>query len=90
MVIYIQHSLPLLFPLKDLIDVVRDQLYGADYKEEEDPRKYVSQKTDRGPLGDNWINEYWDMCKVKRFWRICAWQIWNIIFFIIIFITFYE
>ncbi|XP_042885235.1 protein retinal degeneration B-like isoform X12 [Penaeus japonicus] len=49
----------------DLIDVVRDQLYGADYKEEEDPRKYVSQKTDRGPLGDNWINEYWDMCKDK-------------------------
>ncbi|XP_069988327.1 protein retinal degeneration B isoform X8 [Penaeus vannamei] len=49
----------------DLIDVVRDQLYGADYKEEEDPRKYVSQKTSRGPLGDNWINEYWEMCKDK-------------------------
>ncbi|XP_047497330.1 protein retinal degeneration B-like isoform X3 [Penaeus chinensis] len=49
----------------DLIDVVRDQLYGADYKEEEDPRKYVSQKTSRGPLGDNWINDYWDMCKDK-------------------------
>lgn len=39
-------------------------MYGADYKEEEDPRKYVSQKTSRGPLGDNWINEYWEMCKV--------------------------
>ncbi|KAK4309749.1 hypothetical protein Pmani_018626 [Petrolisthes manimaculis] len=50
----------------DLIDVVKDQLYGADYVEEEDPRKYQSQKTGRGPLGDNWIQEYWDMCKDKK------------------------
>lgn len=49
----------------DLIDVVKDQLYGADYVEEEDPRKYKSQKTDRGPLGDNWIAEYWENCKVR-------------------------
>lgn len=49
----------------DLIDVVKDQLYGADYVEDEDPRKYVSQKTSRGPLGDNWIAEYSDMCKDK-------------------------
>ncbi|KAK7086800.1 Membrane-associated phosphatidylinositol transfer protein 2, partial [Halocaridina rubra] len=47
----------------DLIDVVRDQLYGADYKEEEDPRKYKSQKTDRGPLNDSWIEDYWEKCK---------------------------
>ncbi|XP_068241637.1 protein retinal degeneration B isoform X2 [Palaemon carinicauda] len=47
----------------DLIDVVKDQLYGADYKEEEDPRKYSSEKTGRGPLGENWIQEYWDICK---------------------------
>ncbi|XP_050734057.1 protein retinal degeneration B-like isoform X8 [Eriocheir sinensis] len=50
----------------DLIDVVKDQLYGADYVEDEDPRKYVSQKTSRGPLGDNWIAEYSDMCKDKN------------------------
>ncbi|XP_071529993.1 protein retinal degeneration B isoform X3 [Panulirus ornatus] len=49
----------------DLIDVVKDQLYGADYVEEEDPRKYKSQKTNRGPLGDNWIAEYWEKCKDK-------------------------
>lgn len=47
-----------------MIDVVKDQLYGADYVEEEDPRKYVSQKTNRGPLGDNWIAEYSELCKV--------------------------
>ncbi|XP_069168054.1 protein retinal degeneration B isoform X5 [Procambarus clarkii] len=47
----------------DVIDVVKDQLYGADYVEEEDPRKYKSEKTGRGPLGDNWITEYWETCK---------------------------
>ena len=52
--------------ISDLIDVVKDQLYGADYVEEEDPRKYVSQKTNRGPLGDNWIEEYSEMCNVSR------------------------
>lgn len=52
-------------PSPDLIDVVKDQLYGADYVEEEDPRKYVSQKTNRGPLGDNWIAEYSEICKVR-------------------------
>ncbi|KAG7174344.1 retinal degeneration B-like [Homarus americanus] len=40
-----------------------DQLYGADYVEDEDPRKYKSQKTGRGPLVDNWISEYWETCK---------------------------
>ncbi|XP_045127104.1 protein retinal degeneration B-like isoform X1 [Portunus trituberculatus] len=50
----------------DLIDVVKDQLYGADYVEEEDPRKYISQKTNRGPLGDNWIEEYSEMCNGKN------------------------
>ncbi|KAG0716142.1 Protein retinal degeneration B [Chionoecetes opilio] len=50
----------------DLIDVVKDQLYGADYLEDEDPRKYISQKTSRGPLTDNWIEDYSDMCKGKN------------------------
>lgn len=51
--------------ISDLIDVVKDQLYGADYVEEEDPRKYISQKTNRGPLGDNWIEEYSELCNVS-------------------------
>ncbi|CAL4067402.1 unnamed protein product [Meganyctiphanes norvegica] len=50
----------------DLIDVVRDQLVGADYLEEEDPRKFVSEKTGRGPLDDNWIEEYWGECQGKQ------------------------
>ena len=38
-----------------MIDIVRDQLSGSDYKTEEDPRLYVSQRTGRGPLPEDWI-----------------------------------
>jgi hypothetical protein len=44
--------------------VVKDQLHGTDYVKEEDPKYYFSQKTSRGPLNDNWIEEYWNECKV--------------------------
>jgi hypothetical protein len=43
---------------------VKDQLYGADYVREEDPKVYVSQKTGRGPLSDTWLDDYWNECKV--------------------------
>lgn len=42
-----------------MIDVVKDQLYGADYVKEEDPKYYKSEKTGRGPLAENWLEEYW-------------------------------
>lgn len=44
----------------DVIDFVRDQLYGADYVRDEDPLYYVSQKSGRGPLSENWVEEYWN------------------------------
>lgn len=44
----------------DVIDVVRDQLTGSDYVREEDPKIYISQKTSRGPLDDDWIQAYLD------------------------------
>ncbi|KAL1140219.1 hypothetical protein AAG570_000151 [Ranatra chinensis] len=47
----------------DLIDVVKDQLYGADYIKEEDPSVYISQKTKRGPLQETWLQDYWNECK---------------------------
>ncbi|KAL7635918.1 UNVERIFIED_CONTAM: hypothetical protein RMT77_013735 [Armadillidium vulgare] len=50
----------------DLIDIVKDQLYGADYIEDEDPTRYMSQKTGRGPLGEEWIKEYWEECKGQK------------------------
>jgi len=50
----------------DIIDIVKDQLYGADYIKEEDPKSYVSDKTGRGPLSENWISEYWKECQVIK------------------------
>ncbi|OWR54650.1 protein retinal degeneration B [Danaus plexippus] len=43
----------------DIIDVVKDQLYGADYVKEEDPKIFVSQKCNRGPLSESWLEDYW-------------------------------
>ena len=36
--------------------MVNDTLSGNDYKKEEDPRHYVSQKTGRGPLLEDWVS----------------------------------
>ncbi|CAA9994565.1 unnamed protein product [Nesidiocoris tenuis] len=47
----------------DVIDVVKDQLHGADYVKEEDPSLFISRKTKRGPLSENWLEEYWNECK---------------------------
>lgn len=47
----------------DLIDVVKDPVYGADYDREEDPKLYISSKTNRGPLSEEWLKEYWKECE---------------------------
>ncbi|XP_076006825.1 membrane-associated phosphatidylinositol transfer protein 2-like isoform X1 [Genypterus blacodes] len=65
----------------DPIDIVTDPIPLHDYKAEEDPRIYTSGKTQRGPLQDDWIEEYNDnpgmtpimcaykLCKVEfRYW----------------------
>lgn len=49
----------------DIIDFVRDQLYGTDYVREEDPLIYVSEKSGRGPLSENWVDEYWNEVQDK-------------------------
>jgi membrane-associated phosphatidylinositol transfer protein len=49
----------------DLIDVVKDQpMYVGDICREEDPKYFISQKTNRGPLSENWLDEYWRDVKV--------------------------
>lgn len=40
----------------DLIDIVKDPM---EYPKEQDPRSFVSQKTNRGPLTENWLAEHW-------------------------------
>ncbi|XP_028851440.1 membrane-associated phosphatidylinositol transfer protein 2-like isoform X3 [Denticeps clupeoides] len=66
----------------DPIDIVKDPIPPHEYKPEEDPRVYRSAKTQRGPLTDDWIEEYTDnpapkapimcaykLCKVEfRYW----------------------
>jgi len=44
--------------LSDILDIVKDQISASDYRREEDPRLFVSQKTGRGPLSENWREEY--------------------------------
>ncbi|XP_037938735.1 protein retinal degeneration B isoform X2 [Teleopsis dalmanni] len=47
----------------DVIDIVKDQLYGGDYIKEEDPKLFLSKKTSRGPLNEDWLDEYWKEVK---------------------------
>ena len=35
-----------------------DPISSGDYKQEEDPKLYQSEKTGRGPLKDDWRKEY--------------------------------
>ncbi|XP_037039413.1 protein retinal degeneration B isoform X3 [Bradysia coprophila] len=43
----------------DIIDIVQEQTYTADYSRDEDPKLFVSEKTGRGPLADDWLSEHW-------------------------------
>nr|XP_055177950.1 membrane-associated phosphatidylinositol transfer protein 2 isoform X9 [Nyctereutes procyonoides] len=63
----------------DFIDIVKDPVPPNEYKMEEDPKLFHSIKTQRGPLSDNWIEEYkqqvfpimcaYKLCKVEfRYW----------------------
>ncbi|XP_014443575.1 membrane-associated phosphatidylinositol transfer protein 2 [Tupaia chinensis] len=63
----------------DFIDIVKDPVPPNEYKIEEDPKLFRSTKTQRGPLSDNWIEEYrrqvspimcaYKLCKVEfRYW----------------------
>lgn len=63
----------------DIIDIVKDPVPPSEYKIEEDPKLFQSIKTHRGPLSDNWIQEYkkrllpimcaYKLCKVEfRYW----------------------
>eukprot|EP00061_Rhincodon_typus_P004885 g23664.t1 len=68
----------------DVIDIVKDPIPQAEYKQEEDPRLYRSVKTGRGPLLDSWIEERqtgekpvimcaYKLCKVEfRYWGMQA------------------
>jgi len=49
------------------IDIANDSVVNRDYKETEDPRKFKSQKTERGPLSGNWRDSVTPvMCAYKQ------------------------
>ncbi|XP_021508427.1 membrane-associated phosphatidylinositol transfer protein 2 isoform X8 [Meriones unguiculatus] len=65
--------------ITDIIDIVKDPVPPNEYKTEEDPKLFQSVKTHRGPLSENWIEEYkkrllpimcaYKLCKVEfRYW----------------------
>lgn len=61
----------------DVVDIANDPIDPAKYVPEEDPALYVSEKTGRGKLGKDWINNTTPMmCSYKE----CAVQlrIWGI------------
>lgn len=66
----------------DMIDVVRDQLYGSDYVREEDPRIFVSAKTGRGPLSEEWVQDILDRRKAgqKENSVMCAYKLCRVEF----------
>jgi hypothetical protein len=39
------------------IDIANDPVTTADYKPDEDPTKFKSEKTGRGPLTGQWVNQ---------------------------------
>jgi hypothetical protein len=39
------------------IDIANDEVASNDYKESEDPSKFHSKKTDRGPLSEDWLEK---------------------------------
>ncbi|KAK6029546.1 DDHD domain protein, partial [Ostertagia ostertagi] len=65
----------------DMMDFVKDPISSNDYCPEEDPKLYRSQKTGRGPLNEDWVNECvrtgkpvmcaYKMCRVEfRYWGL--------------------
>ena len=46
------------FAPADIIDPIKDAVSTSDYREEEDPLLYISSKTGRGPLKENWLEHY--------------------------------
>ncbi|XP_055775789.1 membrane-associated phosphatidylinositol transfer protein 2-like isoform X5 [Salvelinus fontinalis] len=77
----VEKRLRTLDSLADPIDIVKDPIPPHEYMQEEDPRIYRSDKTNRGPLQEDWIEEYnnnpgktpimcaYKLCKVEfRYW----------------------
>lgn len=71
------------------IDIANDHVEPADYKPDEDPTKFHSEKTGRGPLGPNWqediktqdipIMTCYKLYRIKFKWRLLQTKVESII-----------
>ncbi len=50
----------------DYLDIVKDPISSGDYRKEEDPKLFQSEKTKRGPLDEAWREEYTVANKVRK------------------------
>ena len=51
------------------IDIANDPVNAADFKKDEDPANFVSEKTGRGPLKGDWIVRFKENSIVLIFFR---------------------
>ena len=58
------------------IDIANDPVDANDYKQDEDPKIYKSEKTGRGPLSGNWqvhkLFSYWLLGKIPHSSICCS------------------
>ena len=64
-----------------MLDFVKDPIPASEYLPEEDPKLYQSEKTKRGPLTENWVEEHvrnnkpvmcaYKICRVEfKYWGL--------------------
>ena len=52
-----------------MIDIVNEQT--SEYLKEEDPKLFVSKKSQRGPLDSNWIENFVETNSIMCAYKIC-------------------
>lgn len=59
----------------DFIDIIKEQVFDQDI----DPKVYHSEKTNRGPLSDDWVAEFWNNGKPQKA-IMCAYKLCRVEF----------
>lgn len=77
------HFLFILLVCADVIDIVKEQLYGHDYTESEDPKLYISSKTKRGPLFETWLEDYWNEVIKHHVRNTSTGEMWFFLLFLV-------
>ena len=62
------------------MDIAKDLLTGNDYNPDEDPCLYISEKTKRGPLTPNWLEDYSEAANSTKNPVMCAYKLCRVEF----------